>query len=411
MIRKAIYSIALCALAGAAFLAGSLHSAHDAVTAAAVDPRTPLYYRCPMHPHYTSDKPGIAPCCGMKLEPVYAGTVGSNAPAAAGTVVVSAEQQQLTGVRNAVVELAGGTEQLRLYGRVTPDETRVYKVNAGLDGFIREVSDVTTGAYVARDQSLATFMTPEIRQPISAFIVTVDSLEREQRSGGNAATQLAAANASMGIAVDRLRSLGMAPAQIEEIRKTRAPSSLIKLVSPVEGFVLARNVTDGEKFDRGAELYRIADLHRVWILADVPTADAGRIKPGVEAQVTVAGRTMRARVSSKVLPQFDPSTQSMKVRLEADNPGFALRPEMFVDVDLQLPYAPTITVPAEALIASGLRSIVYVERQAGQFEPRTVKTGRRFADRVQILEGLMPGERLAVSGTFLLDSESRMHQR
>jgi membrane fusion protein, copper/silver efflux system len=416
MVRKAIYSVALCTLAGAAFLAGSLHSARDAVTAAAVDPRTPLYYRCPMHPNYTSDKPGISPCCGMKLEPVYASTATSgrtsgDAQAAAGTVAISPEQQQLTGVREAVVELAGGTEQLRLYGRVMPEETRVYKVNAGLDGFIQEASQVTTGSYVAKEQWLATFATPEIRQPISAFIVTIDSLEREQRSGGGTPAQLAAANTSMAIAVDRLRALGMAQAQIEEIRKARVPNSVIKLVSPVEGFVVARNVSDGEKFERGAELFRVADLHRVWILADVPTADAGRITPGIEAQVTVAGRTTRARVSGKVLPQFDPSTQSMKVRLEAENPGFVLRPEMFVDVDLQLPYAATIVVPGEAVIASGLRSTIYVERQPGLFEPRTVKTGRRFGDRVQILEGLTPGERIAVSGTFLLDSESRMHQR
>jgi membrane fusion protein, copper/silver efflux system len=416
MVRKAIYSVALCTLAGVAFLAGSLHSARDAVTAAAVETRTPLYYRCPMHPHYTSDQPGIAPCCGMKLEPVYAPT-GASAPgagiatAAAGTVAISPEQQQLTGVREAVVERAGGIEPLRLYGRVMPEETRVYKVNAGLDGFIQEASQVTTGSYVANEQWLATFATPEIRQPISAFIVTIDSLEREQRSGGGAPSQLAAANTSMQIAIDRLRALGMARAQIEEIRKARVPNSLIKLVSPVAGFVVARNVSDGEKFERGAELFRVADLQRVWILADVPTADAGRITPGIEAQVTVAGRTARARVSGNVLPQFDPSTQSMKVRLEADNPGFVLRPEMFVDVDMQLPYAPTIAVPAEAVIAAGLRSLVYVEPRAGLFEPRTVKTGRRFADRVQILEGLAPGERIAVSGTFLLDSESRMRAR
>jgi Cu(I)/Ag(I) efflux system membrane fusion protein len=416
MVRKAIYSLALCTLAGAGFLAGSLHSAHDAVTAAAVDTRIPLYYRCPMHPTYTSDKPGISPCCGMKLEPVFASTASSPAGAAeahapAGSVVVSAEQQQLSGVRKAAVELASGIERLRLYGRVMPDETRVYKVNAGLDGFVQDMSAVTTGSYVARDQWLASFSTPEIRQPISAFIVTLDSLEREKKSGGNAPAQLTAANASVAIAVDRLRSLGMSQTQIEEIRQSRVLGSVIKLVSPVEGFVVARNVSAGEKFERGAELFRVADLHRVWVLADIPIGEAERVTPSLGAQVTVAGRSIRARVSSKVLPQFDPATQSMKVRLEAENPGFVLRPEMFVDVELELPYASAITVPSEAVVASGMRSTVYVEQPAGVFEPRAVKTGRRFADRVQILEGLTPGEHIAVSGTFLLDSESRMRVR
>ena len=416
MVRKAIYSLALCALAGAGFLAGSLHSAHDAVTAAAVDTRIPLYYRCPMHPTYTSDKPGISPCCGMKLEPVFASTASSPAGAAeahvpAGSVVVSAEQQQLSGVRKAAVELASGIERLRLYGRVMPDETRVYKVNAGLDGFVQDMSTVTTGSYVARDQWLASFSTPEIRQPISAFIVTLDSLEREKKSGGNAPTQLTAANASVSIAIDRLRALGMSQTQIEEIRQSRVLGSVIKLVSPVEGFVVARNVSAGEKFERGAELFRVADLHRVWVLADIPIGEADRVTPGLGAQVTVAGRASRARVSSKVLPQFDPATQSMKVRLEAENPGFVLRPEMFVDVELELPYASAITVPSEAVVASGMRSTVYVEQPAGVFGPRAVKTGRRFADRIQILEGLTPGEHIAVSGTFLLDSESRMRVR
>jgi membrane fusion protein, copper/silver efflux system len=203
----------------------------------------------------------------------------------------------------------------------------------------------------------------------------------------------------------------MSPQQTQEIKRTRVVPVQIQVTSPIDGFVVARNVVAGQKLETATELFQIADLQHVWILADVPGGDADRVKPGIEAQVTVAGRTTRARVSGKVLPQFDPSTQSMKVRLEAENPGFVLRPEMFVDVDLQLPYAATIAVPGEAVIASGLRSTIYVERQAGLFEPRAVKTGRRFGDRVQILEGLTPGERIAVSGTFLLDSESRMHQR
>jgi RND family efflux transporter MFP subunit len=416
MIRKAIYSIALCGLVGAAFLAGSLHSSREAVTAAAVDPYKPLYYRCPMHPSYTSDKPGVAPCCGMKLEPVFPGSqpasIGAGDPRLpAGAVAVSAEQQQLTGVRKAAVEVTGGTERLRLYGRVVPEETRVYKVNAGLDGFIQDISAVTTGSYVAKEQWLASFATPEIRQPISAFIVTVDSLEREIRSGGNAAAQITAATTSMTIAIDRLRALGMAQPQIEEIRKARIPVSVIKLTAPIEGFIIARNVSAGEKFERGAELFRIADLHHVWILADVPAGDADRVKPGTEALVTVGGRTAHARVTNSVLPQFDPVTQSFKVRLEANNTDFVLRPDMYVDVNVEVPYTPMVAVPREAVVVAGLRNSVFVERSAGVFEPREVKIGRRFGNRVQIVEGLTAGEQVVVSGTFLLDSESRMRVR
>jgi Cu(I)/Ag(I) efflux system membrane fusion protein len=151
-------------------------------------------------------------------------------------------------------------------------------------------------------------------------------------------------------------------------------------------------VSVGEKFERGAEFFRVADLRRVWILADVPAADAPQLAPATIVQVMAPGRTapLPERVSASVLPQFDPSTQSMKVRLEADNPGFLLRPEMFVDVEMQIPYPPTLSVPGEAVVASGQQQTVFIERNAGVFEPRSVKTGRRFAGRVQISTGSRP---------------------
>ena len=137
--------------------------------------------------------------------------------------------------------------------------------------------------------------------------------------------------------MDRLLTIGMSPVQLEEMAKTRAVAENIHVTSPVDGFVIARNVSAGEKFERGTEFFRIADLRRVWILADVPAANAQRLALGTVVHVIPPGATepLRARVSSQVLPQFDPSTQSMKVRLDADNPGFVLRPEMFVDVDTE----------------------------------------------------------------------------
>jgi Cu(I)/Ag(I) efflux system membrane fusion protein len=417
MIKKAIYSVGMCAIVGAAFVAGSLHNSSAAVTAAGVDPRRPLYYRCPMHPTYTSDKPGISPDCGMELEPVYADTAlaaagTGDSPLSAGAVVVSPHQQQLTGVRVAAAETAAGTERVRLYGRVTPEETNVYKLNVGLDGYVRDVAPVTAGSQVRKDQWLATYSTPESRQPIGAYVQSLDVLDREIKLGSSP-QQIAAAVSNKRVATDRLLTAGMSAVQLEEMAKTRAVAENIHVASPVDGFILSRNVSIGEKFERGAEFFRIADLRRVAILADVPAGSAPHLASRTIVQIIVPGRTapLPARVSARLLPQFDPSTQSMKIRLEADNPGFVLRPDMFVDVELQVPYAATLTVPGEAVVRSGLRSTVFVERSAGVFEPREVKTGRRLADRVQILEGLAPGERLAVSGTFLLDSESRMRVR
>jgi multidrug efflux pump subunit AcrA (membrane-fusion protein) len=155
---------------------------------------------------------------------------------------------------------------------------------------------------------------------------------------------------------------------------------------------------------------RIADLRRVWILADVFGPEAEYIRPGMVAHVSLPGRrrSFDARVSSDVLPQFDATSQSVKVRLEADNPGSLLRPDMFVDVDLVITLPPTIAVSADAVLDTGLKKTVFVERSAGVFEPRAVETGWRFGGRVEIVNGLIPGDRIVVSGTFLLDSESRM---
>ena len=412
--KQLAFVFLLLAVAALAFLGGSLHTPRQGVTAAARDGRTPLYYQCPMHPSYKSDAPGTAPCCGMALEPVYAEAGSATSPTVApdtkaGSILVSADQRQLIGVRVESVERTSGTERLRLFGRVTADETRVFTVNVGLDGYVRDIAPVTTGSRVRKDQWLATFATPEARQPIAAYVQTLDVLDKEVKLGSSP-QQIAAAEMSRQLAVDRLLTAGMSRVQLEEIRRTRVIVTTIKVTSPAEGIVLARNVSGNEKIERGTELFRVADLRRVWILADVPAADAQYIRPGSNANVLIAGRAapLAARVSTDVLPQFDPSTQSMKVRLEADNPDFALRPDMFVDVELETAYPPSLLVPEESIVTSGLRNSVFVERSGGVFESREVTVGRRFGTRVAIERGLEPLERIAVSGTFLLDSESRM---
>jgi membrane fusion protein, copper/silver efflux system len=413
--RKPAYALVTMAVAAAAFGAGSLHEPRVAVSAASLQKDDVLYYRCPMHPHIRSDTPGTAPCCGMPFEPVYApdGAVSAHphAPALAPrALIVPPGKQQLIGVRVQAVERTSGTERLRLFGRVSAEETRVYTINVGLDGYIRDLAPVTTGSQVRKDQWLATFVTPEARQPISAYLQTLDVLDRETKIAGST-QQVAAAVANRQLAVDRLLAIGMSPLQLQELQQTRASANTVKVSSPVNGFVVARHVSAGEKFDRGAALFQIADLGRVWILADVPASEGVQVAPGMAAQVTLADRRTQvaARVSREVLPQFDAATQSYKVRLEADNPGFLLRPSMFVDVELEIPFPPSMLVPAEAVVMSGLRNHVFVETSPGVLEPRAVELGRRVDSRVIVERGLEPSQRFAVSGTFLLDSESRMN--
>jgi YHS domain-containing protein len=196
---------------------------------------------------------------------------------------------------------------------------------------------------------------------------------------------------------------------LAELKRTRQFTREIEVRAPVTGLVVSRNAAPGLRFDRNTELYRIADLSRVWIVADLFENEARFFSPGVTARLTLpaGGKVLRARVTD-VLPLADPSLRTLKIRLELDNPEYLLRPDMVVDVELPITLPPAIVVPAEAVLDSGIRRRVFVERGEGIFEPHEVETGWRSGDNVEILTGLKPGERIAISGTFLIDSESRM---
>ncbi len=206
-----------------------------------------------------------------------------------------------------------------------------------------------------------------------------------------------------------LLDLGLGENQLAELAKSGVYVTHVDLRSPVNGLVLARNVSPNQKIDRGAECFRIADLGTVWVDADLYDIEAEIIRPGVPARVSMPNRKERfaARVS-EVLPRFDAAARTLKVRLEMDNPGNRFLPDMFVDVEFLVDLPESITVPSGAVIDSGERMVVYVVVEEGVFEPREVVTGWRFNDRVEISEGLKPGEKFVVSGNFLIDSESRM---
>jgi len=412
--KKATYSILLVVSIVGAFLAGSVVNQRAGVDAAAAAGRGTPRYACPMHPQYTSDRPGDCPACGMMLvardaDGVPGDTRGHADSLPPGVVKVSAGTQQLVGVRVSPVERTAGTHSLRMVGRVAAEETRTYTINAGSEGFVREVSAVTTGSRVSKGQLLATVAAPDAISAIQAFIVTLNAQDRLRQSGVDESAQANPNSSVFEQRLQKLQDMGMSDLQIEEIRRTRDVPRSIRILAPADGFVLTRNISAGQKFERGADWYRTADLSRVWILADAIGIDADDVRPGLHATITAPDRrrSFDARVSD-VLPQFDAATRTLKVRLEVDNPGYVLRPDMFVDVDLPIALPAAMTVPIDAVLDSGLRKTVFVERGEGVFEPRQVRTGWRFGDRVEIVDGLTPGERIVTSGTFLIDSESRM---
>jgi RND family efflux transporter MFP subunit len=416
--RKILYTVLIIVIAALAFVAGDRYGNDQSGKAAPKTERTILYYTDPMNPGFRSEKPGTAPC-GMPLKPVY-GEVGADGEQvitsggplqSPGAVRVNLALQQLIGVQVSPVEIQPMTYTLRLYGKIVPDETKIYRINASTDSWVRELSDITTGSIVGQDQLLAQVLAPAFYNAQVTYLVAMDNLDRirKQLGGDVRHQQTEIADNQIRMAVQNLQNLGITDAQIEELANTRRSRPYMQVRSPVDGVVLNRNITLYQWFKAGEEFFEIADLARVWVYADVYENEAVHLKPGMEVKVRheQTGRTFKARIS-QVLPLFDPIAKTLKVRIDVDNAGYDLRPDMFVDVEIPITMKPSLHVSADAVIDSGTRKIVYVDAGDTSFEPRLVETGWRLGRRIEITGGLMPGEKVVVSGNFLIDSESRM---
>ena len=389
-----------------ASLMGARYSRTD-VSAKGQKERRILFYRDPMHPWYTSDHPGRAPDCGMPLEPVYADSPASSS-SPAGSVTVSGPQQQLIGLASVMVKEEAREESFQTLGRVVPEENRVYSVGTAVDGWVREVYMASTGALVNKNAPLARLFSRDLLTPEQSYLYALESTDSQDSHRFQEPHQALVTQFQLKQAVDELGNLGLPAEQMELLKRSKKLTSEFVVHSPVTGFVLSRNVSQGQRLDKGHELYRIADLRRVWILADISSEQARLIHPGGKAFIALDGKEAGVARVSEILPQYDASARTLRVRLEAENPAYALRPDMFVDVSFRFSLPPAISVPSDAVIDSGQRTIVYVMNHGGSFTRRVVQTGWRFKDRVQIREGLQAGERVVTSGNFLIDSESRM---
>jgi Cu(I)/Ag(I) efflux system membrane fusion protein len=342
----------------------------------------------------------------MDLEPVYAGEASQPA-GRPGVVRISGETQQLIGIRTAGVERSTTGHTVRTVGRVAVDETRVYRLTSAVDGWILKTYPVATGSRVKKGQTLLTFYSRDFLGAEQAYFYSLDSLDRMSQGGTLSAVQKTTSLAQIQLNKDTLLAIGMGEQQIADIAATRKLTQEVLLPCPIDGVILSRNISPGMRFDRGAEFYRVADLSRVWILADLFESDAASLRTSTSANVVWHGKTFHARMTESA-PQFDGASRTLRLRFEMENPGDLLRPDMFVDVELPIHLPEALTVPADAVVESGRRTMVYVEHGSGEFEPRTVETGWRSGDRVAITRGIEAGERVVTGGNFLIDSESRL---
>jgi len=400
--------VAILFLIAAAYLGGYGYGRWYAKPAPTATGRKPLYWVDPMHSWYKSDKPGIAPDCGMKLVPVYAGEEKKTTTQPPGTVQIPPEKQQLIGVTYGAAEYETATGSIRAAARVALDETKIAKVQTKLEGWIDQVFADFTGKLVKKGDPLLSLYSPEALATQQEFRLA-GKAQREMQDNP-VHEMLGSTENLVAAAKKRLELWDISDPQIDEISRTGEPLKNLTLYSPISGFVMERNAFPSQRVTPDTVLYTVADLSTVWVMADVFEYEAANIRLFQPATLTLAylpGRAFHGRVSY-ILPQVDPATRTLKVRIEVANPGYALKPDMYGEVEFQTGGARRLVVPQSAVLNSGDHQTVFVDRGNGYFEPRDVKISEQIDGRIEILSGLKAGERIVISGNFLMDSESRL---
>ena len=347
-----------------------------------------LYWVAPMDANYRRDEPGKSPM-GMDLVPFYE-------PDESGAVVtVSPAMVNNMGVRSTIVEKGKLWRKIDTVGYIDYDETKLSHVHLRTDGWIQKLFTQSEGERVKKGAKLFEFYSPSI---VNAMEEYVQALNSKTRSLIRAST-------------DRLQSLGVSNQQIKTLAKTRRVSQTITVFAPQDGVVSKLKVREGMYVKPGTVTMSLADLSSVWLLAEVFERQANWVKVGQFADVTlgfIPGKTWEGKVEY-VYPQLDSKTRTLKARLSFENPGELLKPNMFAKVAI---YGGAkkdlITVPSEALIRTGKDQRVIIDLGEGRFVPRKVVAGMESGGHIEIREGLREGEKIVLSGHFLIDSEASL---
>src|SRR5262245_10987250 len=366
--------------------------------AAAAD-RKILYYRNPMGLPDTSAVPK-KDSMGMDYIPVYEGEDADD-----GVVVkLSLGKIQRSGVRTEPAELRQMVPPVRAVGAVAIDERRLTIVTLRADGYIEDLFVNTTGQPVREAEPLFRVYSPQIQQAQTDLIVAVGAMQRGSVG--------ADAERSLNGAMQRLRNLAVPESRIKEVRQTGAKPRTRGWPAPAGGTVISKRVINGQRVAAGDELYRIADLSTVWVIADVAEADLAMVKPGSKAVVTFRAYKTHPVEGEVTLiyPEVKPETRTVRVRIEVPNPDGRLKADMYADVVFRAgaDEGPVVTIPHSAVIDSGTQQVAFVAKGEGRFEPRSVKLGRRDNGYCEVLAGLSAGEEVVTTATFLIDAESNL---
>jgi Cu(I)/Ag(I) efflux system membrane fusion protein len=402
--RRSYRIVLLVCLAVVIAIVGVVFMRHRAVTVATqdADKRKPQYWYDPMHASERFDKPGKSPFMDMQLVPKYADPgptdVGGTPPAAGaspGSIAVDSRVVENLGVRLAKVEQGSFTRVVDTVGLVGVDEHRIEAIQVRAPGWVERLDVRAVGDAVRRGQLLAGVYSPDLLATQQELMIARNSKDP---------TLIEAAR-------QRLALFGLSGAQIARIEKSDQVERRVDYYAPFDGYVMDLGVRQGDAVQPGTTLFKLADLTSVWITAEVPETQAAWLKPGDPAEIEVPARPSE-RFAGKVdylYPELTQTTRTLKVRVVVKNPSKHLQPGMFAAAHFHAAtQQQVLTVPSEAVIKTGTRSVIIVADDVTHFRPVLVRVGAEQDGRSEILEGLSLGQSVVASGQFLIDSEANL---
>ena len=355
---------------------------------------------------YLRNRPKPVPTPTSVDLPTYTTSTAGEMPSTA--FRISPEKQQLIGVQYGTVEYQTISKSLRAVGKVAYDETKLTRINPKIEGWIETVYVDFTGKLVQKGQPLLNIYSPDLVQTQQEYLLAIKGRRQIGESPFSEAVNFS--ESLVQSARRRLELWDVSEQQIRELEKRGTALRAMTIYAPASGFVMTRNAFPRQRVMPETELYTLADLSTVWIIADIYEFEAADVKLGQPATVTLSSfpeREFTGKITY-IFPQVDNATRTLKVRIELANKGFALKADMFADVVLQINYGNKLVVPQEAVMDSGTEQLVYVSIDDGYFEPRRIQIGAKVDNKYIVLGGLQAGERIVTSGNFLIDSESKL---
>jgi len=368
----------------------------------------PLAWRNPMNPAITSPV-FTQDEMGMNYLPICADAVaGSDV---AGSVTIDATMVQNSGVRTVLAEQKTISRDIRTVGRVTFDEQRVARLHPKVDGWVEKLFVQKTGELVAKGTMLLAIYSPQLVASGEEYLLALKNWQDLKNSPFVDVRE--GAKRLLQSSLDRLKLLDVPEHQLREIRNSGIVPKALHIHSPFDGIVMNIGAREGSRITPETELYMVADLSRVWVQVDIYEDELPWVQLGDQAEMrlpSIPGRVFKGRLSY-IYPYLDGKTRTNKVRIEFDNADLMLKPDMFATISLQTSRTiNAVVVPSEAIVRTGTREQVFVQRQPGKFEPRAVELGLQAGGLVQIVSGIKAGERVVTSSQFLIDSESKLKE-